>query len=59
MRPSDDFHMSFISQLYERYYAETGLSPYELAEEENIVSSFLDNFFDDSDILLRYLLSEN
>ena len=36
-----------VQDLYDRYSAELGLSPYELPEEETVVTSFLDCLVDD------------
>ena len=36
-----------VQYLYDRYSAELGLSPYELPEEETVVTSFLENIVDD------------
>ena len=44
---SDRLGTLLVKDLYERYSAELGLSPYELPEEETVVKSFLDDVIDD------------
>ena len=41
----------FVSNMYERYHAELGLSPYELPEQDGVAAEFLSSMMDEEENL--------